>query len=48
VDKKSEKIKTPERVNNIVGTIEAEFKRRFGNEASLIFFGSWMKGTAPK
>lgn len=45
---KSEKLKIPERVNNIVDTIGAEFKHRFGNEPNLILFGSWMKGTAKK
>ena len=38
----------PERVQNIVDNIADEFYRRFNHEASLIWFGSWMKGTANK
>lgn len=38
----------PKRVQNIVDNIAEEFRRRFSNEANLIWFGSWMKGTADK
>lgn len=38
----------PKRVQSIVDNIAEEFKRRFSKEANLIWFGSWMKGTAYK
>ena len=36
----------PERVQTIVNGISEEFHRRFHGSASLIWFGSWIKGTA--
>ncbi len=36
----------PERVQTIVNGISEEFHRRFHSSANLIWFGSWIKGTA--
>ncbi len=35
-----------ERVQTIVNGISQEFHRRFADKATLIWFGSWVKGTA--
>jgi len=43
---KLEKTSEAIRVQSIVGTIAEEFDRRFHSRANLIWFGSWMKGTA--
>jgi len=37
---------TSPRVQTIVHNISKEYHRRFGNKATLIWFGSWVKGTA--
>ncbi|MCK5718940.1 MAG: nucleotidyltransferase domain-containing protein [Thiomargarita sp.] len=34
------------RVQTIVNCIAKEFHHRFGDKATLIWFGSWIKGTA--
>jgi predicted nucleotidyltransferase len=35
-----------ERVQTIVNDISQEFHHRFADKATLIWFGSWVKGTA--